>query len=253
MGLMDGLSHWLRQIIAVVLLASLIDLLLPNRTMQRYVRLVAGLFILMTVATPIMHWMKGDFSTRLAAGIDSVEQTPAGAADQLAMIEQEGAKLRIKQSSQAADLVAVRLESAIRSEVEKSENRTVSKVEVVTERGIDGSLTVSKVIVLLESEQDNAERSQSPDPVKEVGPIAAVDVRIEVEGWTEATKDASASSDPNAADAGARQDATEVEGEDIADQTTRSRVIALIASRFGLSSDIVEVKQLALEAAASSN
>jgi stage III sporulation protein AF len=237
-GLMDGLSHWLRQIIAVVLLASLIDLLLPNRTMQRYVRLVAGLFILMTVATPIMHWMKGNFSTQLAAGLDSVLQTPTGAADQLAMIEQEGAKLRDKQSSQAADLVATRLEAAIRSEVEQSENRNVSKVDVVTERGIDGSLTVSKVIVLLASGQDNEERSQSTDPVKEVGPIAAVDIRIEVEEWPEATKLDSPSADPTVATA----EATD------ADQVTRTRVSTLIATRFGLSAGIVEVKQLVLEA-----
>jgi stage III sporulation protein AF len=71
-GLIEGLSDWLRQIIAVVLLASLIDLLLPNRTMQKYVRLVAGLFILMTVATPILHWMKGDFSSKLAESLNIV-------------------------------------------------------------------------------------------------------------------------------------------------------------------------------------
>ena len=43
--MIEALGVWLRQVVAAVLLAALIDLLLPNRTMQRYVRLVAGLFI----------------------------------------------------------------------------------------------------------------------------------------------------------------------------------------------------------------
>jgi stage III sporulation protein AF len=130
MGLMEGLSNWLRQIIAVVLLASLIDLLLPNRTMQRYVRLVAGLFILMTVATPILHWMKGDFSSKLADGLSAVELKPDSADQQMAMIEEEGAKLRDKHGAQAANLVSTKLAAAIRSEVEQSEQREVRKVDV---------------------------------------------------------------------------------------------------------------------------
>jgi stage III sporulation protein AF len=238
-GLIDGLSAWLRQIIAVVLLASLIDLLLPNRTMQKYVRLVAGLFILMTVATPIMNWMKGDFSTKLAESLNSVELAPQGAADELTMIEEEGAKLRDKQNVQAADLVSTRLEAAIRSEVEQSENRTVRDVEVVTEKEKGGSLTVTKVIVLLEQEQQVAADSSRVQPlVNDVDPIAAVDINIEVESWPSDDETAIASSVKSQA-AAAKEDDT--------DRVTRLRISALIASRFGLSAHIVQVKQTAME------
>jgi stage III sporulation protein AF len=235
MGLMEGLSHWLRQIIAVILLASLIDLMLPNRTMQRYVRLVAGLFILMTVVTPIMHWMKGDFTSKLADGLNAVEQAPQGAADQLAMIEEEGAKLRDKQDAQAANLVTARLESSIRSEVEQSERRGVRKVDVVLERGEDGSLSVAKVMILLEPEQKEVVSGPKSLPVKDVEPIAAVDIQIHVDSWPKNDQEAVPTS-PEVKEVPASA------AEQDSDRETRLRISALVAGRFGLPASIVEVK-----------
>ncbi|BBI33073.1 stage III sporulation protein AF [Cohnella abietis] len=235
MNVMEGLSNWLRQIIAVVLLASIVDLLLPNRTMQRYVRLVAGLFILMTLATPILHWMKGDFSSKLTEGLNAVEREPQGAVDQLAMIEAEGAKLRDKQSLQAAKLVTAKLESAIRDEVEQSEQRQVRKVDVVLERVSNGSLTIAKVVIVLEPEPSKTGDRSSPPVVKEVEPIAAVDIHVQVEEWPDAkvaSPDTSRKSDQ----------AVAAEAEAEADRVTRSRISALVANRFGMAASIVEVK-----------
>jgi stage III sporulation protein AF len=233
---MDGLSSWLRQIIAVVLLASLIDLLLPNRTMQRYVRLVAGLFILMTVATPVMHWMKGDFGTKLAEGLNSVERSPSSAGDQLALIEEQGAKLRDKQLDQAAELVAARLSSAIRGEIEQTQKRGVSKVDVITKRQTDGSLDVSKVVVLLKPDSaDGAGTDARSTDVKDVEPIAPVDIHIGVEVVPDVT---SSNEAPAIASDG------DYPSED-ADDRTRLAISALVASRFGLAASIVEVKQQA--------
>lgn len=229
MGLMEGLSGWLRQIIAVVLLASLIDLLLPNRTMQRYVRLVAGLFILMTLATPILQWMQGDFSSKLAEGLRIVEQKPQDADVRLAMIEEEGAKLRDKHTVQAAELVSARLESAIRSEVEQSEQRAVRRVDVVLGRGSNGELAVAKVVVELEPAAVDTQSSPTPSAVKEIEPIEAVDIHVEVEGWQNEHEAASVSG-------------TVTEPGEKVDRDTRLRIEALIASRFGIAANDVEVQ-----------
>ncbi|RED61658.1 stage III sporulation protein AF [Cohnella lupini] len=237
MGLMEGLSHWLRQIIAVVLLAVLIDLLLPNRTMQRYVRLVAGLFILMTLATPVMNWMKGDFTAKLAEGLDAVERSPGDADAQLAMIEEQGAKLREKHGAEAAELVAVKLETAIRSEVQQSEQRGVRDVDVALGQGEDGSVTVTKVVVTLESERDERSGSNST-PVSEVESVADIDIRIELDGWPSESAATPSPEQDLAQDSGQPAMAQEED----ADRDTRLRVSALVASRFGLQADIVEVK-----------
>jgi len=236
-GLMDALSGWLRQVIAVILLASLIDLILPNRTMQRYVRLVAGLFILMTVATPIMHWLKGDFGGKLAAGLQAVERSPGEADRELAMIEEEGAKLRDSRLAQAEKLVAARLESEIRSEVEQEGRRSVRKVDVKLARDRDGALTVAQVVVELEQAETEARKhgGSQPVPVRDVEAIADVDIEIRTDGIGGAGLDLPASGRESGDRAAAGR-------EDRADRETRTRIAALVVSRFGISADVVVVK-----------
>jgi len=235
MDIMDGLSGWLRQVIAVILLASLIDLLLPNRTMQRYVRLVAGLFILLTVAGPIMQWVKGDFGSRLAQGLQSVEKTPEGAGRQLAMIEADGAKLRESRLAQAANLTAAKLESEIRSEVEQVGGRPVRRVQVDLEKVSDGSLAVAKVSIELEPETVSAGVGSDGDlsgEIRDVEAVADVEIEVKVGGGTAPEKE------PD----GAIPASGGTEGERELDGETRRSVTALVSNRFGLSPGIVEVK-----------
>lgn len=240
MGLMDGLSGWLRQIIAVLLLASIIDLLLPNRTMQRYVRLVAGLFVLLTVATPALSWMKGDFANKLADGIDTVVKSPQGAPDQLAMIEAEGERLRGKQSQQAANLVSARLAAAIRTDVELNEERAVRSVDVQTAESKDGQWTVTGVKVVLEGDE-NAESANRPGDIaamKGIEPITDVDIRVDVGG--EILRDHESDSDRANGDDKAVEAMAE---ENRPDRETENRVVSLVSKKFGIASALIKVTQ----------
>lgn len=244
MGLMDGLSGWLRQIIAVLLLASIIDLLLPNRTMQRYVRLVAGLFVLLTVATPVLSWMKGDIGSKLAEGIDTVVISPQGAPDQLAMIEAEGERLRGKQTQQAASLASTRLAAAIRSDVEQSEQRAVRSVDVQTAKGKDGLWTVTGVKVVFEGSESAGFTAESGDiaAMKDIDPIADVDIQVEVGVGIKDNRPANG--EEEALQAMAEENSPDLE--------TESRVVSLVSNKFGIASAIIQVSQLSdLQTAAS--
>ncbi|MBO9598188.1 MAG: stage III sporulation protein AF [Cohnella sp.] len=235
MGLMDGLSGWLRQIIAVLLLASIIDLLLPNRTMQRYVRLVAGLFVLLTVATPALSWMKGDFAGKLADGIDTVVKSPQGAPDQLAMIEAEGKRLRGKQSQQAANLISSRLAAAIRSDVELGERRAVRSVDAQTAEGKDGYWTVTGVKVVLEGEDGSEAVSGRGNiaAMNDIDPIADVDIRVEIGGDSAGDRESNGEKELEA-----------MAEENPLDRETENRVVSLVSNKFGIASALIEVSQV---------
>ncbi len=235
MDIMNGLSVWLRQVIAVLLLASLIDLLLPNKTMQRYVRLVAGLFILLTVASPIIQWVKGDFGSQLAQGLQSVEQSPEGAGRQLAMIKADGAKLRDRKAAQAAELAAARLESEIGKEVEQAEGRSVRRVSVGLEKVTDGSLAVVQVMIELEPEAPGRPSGRGggahAEEIREVEAVADVEIEVGVGGEKASTEEGDRAVIAN--EAGAEREL---------DKGVRTKVIALVANRFGIAPGIVEVK-----------
>jgi len=50
---MEFVGGWLKQIILLVLVATFFDLLLPNNSMERYVKLVMGLLIIFAILNPI--------------------------------------------------------------------------------------------------------------------------------------------------------------------------------------------------------
>ncbi len=212
--MMEGLAAWLKQIVAVVLLAGLVDLILPNRTMQRYVRLVAGLLILLTVATPLLNFLKGDFSGRLAENLGSLEAQvlPQSSSAELSAIEAEGQRWRQEREREAFVFAAAQMEEAIRLDVEQSENRPVEQVKVALERDAEGSVTVQGVTVTLANGTPAEAEDPSSRPIAYVEPVAPVIVDVEP---------------------GERQVGGEAENP-APDPQTRWRIASLIAARYGV-------------------
>lgn len=58
---MQALGEWFQNIILAVLLATFLEMILPNSSMERYVRLVLSLMVLMAILSPLLalfsgHW-----------------------------------------------------------------------------------------------------------------------------------------------------------------------------------------------------
>jgi len=47
-------TNWVKYVIFVVLFASFLELLLPNNSMQRFVRVIMGLFIMLAILNPVI-------------------------------------------------------------------------------------------------------------------------------------------------------------------------------------------------------
>lgn len=52
------LTDWVRNIVLVVLFASFLELLLPSSGMQRFVRVIMGLMILLTILNPVLDLLQ---------------------------------------------------------------------------------------------------------------------------------------------------------------------------------------------------
>jgi stage III sporulation protein AF len=63
---MQSIFDWLTGVLALLLCAAIVDMLIPESSMQKYVRLVAGLVIMTAIITPIFSLFTGvDFSFML--------------------------------------------------------------------------------------------------------------------------------------------------------------------------------------------
>ncbi|WP_217592643.1 stage III sporulation protein AF [Cohnella sp. GbtcB17] len=229
--MIEALGGWLRQVVAAVLLAALIDLLLPNRTMQRYVRLVAGLFILLTLAGPLLSWIQGDMDAKLAAGIEWAERGPAVGEDggQLEAIMAEAKRIGAGRDEQAAELAVKGLEAQIKAVVEQEEGTAVKTVKVEAAPSADGTLAVEAVKIRL-ADPGTAAAAEGGEPVAEVEPVAPVVVDIDI-----GTNADDGKNYDRAAPAAAQTDAQP------ADDGLEGRIAALVAGRFGIGTSKVEV------------
>lgn len=62
--MIDFLTAWVKMIVFVVLFATFLEFLLPNSSMQRFVKLILGLFIMLTVLNPIVNLLHHDWATQ---------------------------------------------------------------------------------------------------------------------------------------------------------------------------------------------
>ena len=55
-------TDWVKNIIFIVLFASFLELLLPNNGMQRFVRVIMGLFIMLAILNPVIDVVQNRFT-----------------------------------------------------------------------------------------------------------------------------------------------------------------------------------------------
>ena len=63
MNVIEAVTVWVKSIIYVVLFASFLELLLPNSSMQRFIRVIMGLFILLAILNPVIGVLETKLST----------------------------------------------------------------------------------------------------------------------------------------------------------------------------------------------
>ncbi|MDU1845245.1 MAG: stage III sporulation protein AF [Niallia nealsonii] len=58
---MNFITEWVTNIILFILLATVVDMLLPNSTFQKYAKMVAGLLLITVILTPVFKLISSDF------------------------------------------------------------------------------------------------------------------------------------------------------------------------------------------------
>ncbi|WP_052703145.1 stage III sporulation protein AF [Paenibacillus beijingensis] len=182
--MLEWLSGWLRDIIAIVLLAAIIDLLLPNKAMQRYVRLVVGLIILLTILTPIMRIFQGDLDKKVAEGFRNWDESSAMnevKMPTLSDITKEAQRLSDERRQQTAELARANIETAIKKSVQDRLGAAVSSVKAQLAFDAAGEGTLQSVTVTLASSESAGNRGAEASGTEAVDPVTPVAVDVSVE------------------------------------------------------------------------
>ncbi|MGQ8874606.1 stage III sporulation protein AF [Paenibacillus sp. TSA_86.1] len=142
---MGWLSSWLQDLIMIVLLATFVDMLLPNRSMERYVKLVLSLLILLTLLSPITKLLRSDPVGELKRAMTAMDAPTDGQAT-LEQILARGKQMQASEQQQSLKWTAKEVASNMKGQIEEMIGAKVQSVEVqlaMKKQDVDTGATTS--------------------------------------------------------------------------------------------------------------
>jgi stage III sporulation protein AF len=184
---MAWMASWLKELILMILLATFAEMLLPKNTLQRYVKSVLGLFILLTMLSPIFTLLQKqkDVSQMLASASVMDEGTvgaaiPVAARDSsstLASILEDGGRMRSENMQQTKLMVESGLVRLLNEEALAGARHRAVSVQVDLAEN-NGEAQIRHMRVLLHAIDSQQETKRPPKEKWTFEPIAPVDVRV---------------------------------------------------------------------------
>lgn len=201
---MSSLNEIIRNIVVIVLLATFLDMLLPNTNLRRFIKVIMGLFIMVTILNPIINIFNQeatisawDFNLQENEDVDSILE--------------KGKKISSDQNAEAAIEYKKRIEKQIEAMV-----HLIPEVDRVN---------------------CTAELASTED-LKNMGQIEKVFLEIYL--GTSKTKDQDQLVDPVKIDLGQSQE-KEGKKEEVNKSAIKSKVINLVSNYYSISEEDIDL------------
>lgn len=125
---MDYITEWITNIILFVLIATVIDLLLPNTSLQKYTKMVAGLLLITIILSPIFKLLSSDFESALAS-IPSI-QSNSEEKNIENLIELQKKEIQASNHAYILEETAVQLQSDVEKELMDQYGLEIAHIEI---------------------------------------------------------------------------------------------------------------------------
>ncbi|EMT47198.1 MULTISPECIES: stage III sporulation protein AF [Anoxybacillus] len=119
---MGLLTEWISHIITFILLAVVIELILPNGSFQKYVKMVVGLLFIFILFSPLFRLFHGDVDTWLA----SIQQQPNETFEN--DIEKKKKEIQASQRAYILEQMAVQLKNIAAEELMRTYGLIVTDI-----------------------------------------------------------------------------------------------------------------------------
>ncbi|MFC0188314.1 stage III sporulation protein AF [Fictibacillus aquaticus] len=147
---MELLTGWVSNIILLILLAGIIEMLLPDSSFQKYIRLVIGLLLILAMLTPLLQIMKTDMNSVLAAMNLADEKKEEKIKNS---IENKKTEIQASQAAYILEQMAVPLKNKVKEELKSSYGLTITSLRLQANPKKDGrpfsyeDITAARVVL----------------------------------------------------------------------------------------------------------
>ena len=162
-------SSWAQGIIVAVIIATIIEMVLPNGTSKKYVKVIIGIYILFTIISPIINKFSNEkinFNQILAT--EEYEQKIAASDNNISQ------KIETNNSRTIKDIYTSNLEMDIKSKL-KEKGYGISSTYIKVKD--DKNYTIEKISLDLYKQKESADKQEEKSEVNKVS-INQIDVTI---------------------------------------------------------------------------
>ncbi|WP_442594812.1 stage III sporulation protein AF [Neobacillus sp. D3-1R] len=152
---MQFLTEWVTNIILFVLLATVIDMLLPNSSFQKYTKIVMGLLLIAIILTPVLKLISKDFESALSS-IPIFESS--GEKNMENLIEMKKKEIQASQHAYILETMAVQLKKDTEEELMEQYGLEIANIDLMVDEKSNHTFpdNLQKVIVQLKPAEDEA-------------------------------------------------------------------------------------------------
>ncbi|PAV29100.1 stage III sporulation protein AF [Virgibacillus profundi] len=152
---MDMLIDWVTQIIIFLLLAAIIDLLIPATTMKKYIKLVVGLILILILLKPIFFILNIDIERALETSYSQLRQEGTNNESIENLIELQKSEIQDSQDAYKLEQTAVHLKDLAKDALVEDHQAEIIDIKFIFETEKDvGFESLEKVVVYLRELDD---------------------------------------------------------------------------------------------------
>lgn len=158
--MIDFISAWAKQIVVAVIIATIIEMLIPNGNSRKYIKTIIGIFILFNIVTPVI-----DKVTNGSLNIDSIINMDEYA-KQMEIKENEFTNFEINNTTNVKDIYMNNLKRDIKSKLESKEC-IVNSIDISIDE--KNEYKIRKIILnLKKSKKTNNDKNENDSKVNKV-------------------------------------------------------------------------------------
>ncbi|MFC7370443.1 stage III sporulation protein AF [Fictibacillus iocasae] len=163
--MMQLLTAWVSNIIMLLLLAGIIEMLLPDSSFQKYIRLVIGMLLILAMLSPLLQLMKLDINT-VMAGMNLSSQANEEKIKNI--VQDKKTEIQASQAAYILEQMAVPLKNKVKEELNSSYGLEITSLSLQASKESSGQEFDYKDITAARVVLKRAEGQAAITGVKEV-------------------------------------------------------------------------------------
>lgn len=168
------IGEWIKHIILLILMATFLDLLLPNSSMRRYVKLVVGLLLILVILSPVLHIFQFDYERLLNTQEELfLEGDPVF----LKKIEESQQSIEELQEKAILEEVAIAWSNQVKEQIESEFDLEVHDVQF-TLLNQGEQVDVQELILFVEPRVENGDREDQTEIKKNVDSVKPIVIQV---------------------------------------------------------------------------